>query len=481
MSDGRKTREAEPTQATRVARAPGRPRENRTSKIENQGPAQAGKHPHRSPRRVRILILARGHLGSHMSSPGIRATAMADVLARHVPGAHVTLAGPNVVTGVPTDLPYTITRWSARNVIQLVARHDIVISSGFPPHIALLWPRKKFVVDLFTQYAMEWMEVGRQQFAGRKQHAWVQRTRTILAMQLSLADFVLTCNERQRDSYIGMMVSLGLISPGVYTRDSSLRRYIDVCAHGIRKELPEPGPRVLRGVHPGFGEEDRIIVWNGGIIQWYDPATLLEALHRLNRPDVKLLFLGAAYPGITALGKGIRFQDAHAIAERNGQLGRTVFFEEGWVSHETAKRYVLEADISVCTYFDNLETRYSHRTRFVDLIWAELPFICTHGDILAEEVARNGWGLVVPEEDPDALAAAIARLLDNRELHARCRANLAAARPSLQWDETLLPLIEFCRNPKPVAKKWERFPSVVQRVAAYALRRTVFQWTPPRS
>lgn len=429
----------------------------------------------------RILILCRGHLGTHVSSPGIRATAQATVLARRVPGARVTLAGPNEDVVPPAGAPYDYVRWSARNVLQLIARHDIIISSGFPPHVAALFPAKRFVVDLFTQYAMEWMEVGRQQFHGYKQHAWVQRTRTILAMQLTLADFVLTCNERQRDSYIGMMISLGLISPRAYDADPSLRRYIDVAAHGIRPELPEPGPRVLRGVHPGFAETDRIIVWNGGIIQWYDPATLLEALRRLNRPDIKLLFLGAAYPGIAELGQGVRFQDAKAIAEANGQLGNTVFFEEGWVSHESAKKYVQEADLSVCSYFDNLETRYSHRTRFVDLIWAELPFICTHGDILAEEVAHNGWGLVVPEEDPAALASAIAKLVDDDAFRAECRANLGKARQSLQWDVTQKPLIDFCsRDHGPVAPKWERMPGLVQRVGAYAARRAVFQWTKPR-
>jgi glycosyltransferase involved in cell wall biosynthesis len=299
-------------------------------------------------------------------------------------------------------------------------------------------------------------------------------------MQLTLADFVLCCNERQRDSYIGMMTSLGLISPRVYDADPTLRRYIDVAAHGIRKEVPQPGVPVLRGVREGFARDDKVIVWNGGIIQWYDPATLLEALRRLDRPDVKLLFLGASYPGLTGLGIGVRFQDAKGIAARNGQLGRTVFFEEGWVSHESAKQYVIEADISVCSYFDNLETRYSHRTRFVDLIWAELPFICTHGDVLAEQVARRGWGLVVPEEDPAALAAAIARLLDDRELHKQCKANLAAARAELQWDVTLRPLVDFCRNPEPVATKWERAPGLAQRIATYLGRRALFQQARPR-
>ena len=423
----------------------------------------------------RILILCRGYLGSHMSAPGIRATAQARVLARHVPGAKVTLAGTNLDFEQPEDGAYTVTRWSARNILQLVAGHDIIISSMLPPHVAGFFPFKRFVVDLFSQYAMEWMEVGMQHYEGRHRRAWVERTRTVLAMQLTFADFVLTCNERQRDSYVGMMISLGLISPRVYDADPTLRRYIDSAPHGIRPELPEPGPRVLRGVREGFAEDDRIIIWNGGIIQWYDPATLLEALRILGRDDIKLLFLGAAYPGIKELGKGVRFQDAKAIAGRNGQLDRTVFFEEGWVSHEVAKRYVQEADISVCCYFDNLETRYSHRTRFVDLIWAELPFICTHGDVLAEEVAQNTWGVVVPEEDPPALARAIEKLIDDRDFHARCKANLAASRASLQWDETMKPLIDFCSQPEAsLSPKWERIPGLTQRISTYVGRRTVF-------
>lgn len=423
----------------------------------------------------RILILARGYLGSHMSAPGIRATAQARVLAENVPGAKVTLAGPNADFEQPADGAYTVVRWSLRNVMQLVASHDIIISSMLPPHVAAFFPWKRFVVDLFSQYAMEWMEVGMQHYQGHQRSAWVNRTRTVLGMQLTMADFVLTCNERQRDSYIGMMVSLGLISPNVYDNDDSLRRYIDSAPHGIRRELPEVHPPLLRGVREGFGKDDKIIIWNGGIIQWYDPATLLEALHILGRDDIKLLFLGAAYPGLKELGVGLRFQDAKAIARRNGQLDRTVFFEEGWVSHDIAARYVQESDISVCTYFDNLETRYSHRTRFVDLIWAELPFICTHGDVLAEEVDRNGWGLVVPEEDPPALARAIEKLIDDDAFRAQCRANLAAARPSLQWEETMKPLIRFCSETGPaVAPKWERAPGLVQRIGSYVGRRAVF-------
>ncbi|MBK7725274.1 MAG: hypothetical protein IPI33_08535 [Dehalococcoidia bacterium] len=96
---------------------------------------------------TRILIICRGYLGSHMSAPGIRATAQASVLARHVPGAKVTLAGTNLDFEQPEDGAYTVTRWNARNILQLVAAHDIIISSMLPPHVAGFFPFKRFVVS----------------------------------------------------------------------------------------------------------------------------------------------------------------------------------------------------------------------------------------------------------------------------------------------------------------------------------------------
>ncbi len=426
----------------------------------------------------RILILTRGNVGPHMSAPGIRASAQARVLAEQIPRARVTLAGQNEDASGPREAPYRVVSWNARNVVRLVAEHDIVISSGLPPHILPFFFQKRFVADLFSQYAMEWMEVGLQHYRGFGRRAWAERTRAWLAMQLTAADFVICNNERQRDSYLGTMFSLGLVSPRVYRADPTLRRLIDAAPHGIRPEAPRwEAPRVLRGRHPGFRERDTILIWNGGIIQWYDPAVVLEALRRIGRDDIKLLFLGASYPGIGDLGKGPRFQDAKAIAAANGQLNRTVFFEEGWVSHEEAAQYVLEADIGICTYWDNLETRYAHRTRFLDLIWAERPFICTHGDILAEEVERRGWGIVVPQGDADAVARAILRLADDKAFWERCRRNLAAARAELQWEVTQRPLIAFCRGDwAPVSPKWERFPGLVQRTAAYLARREVYRW-----
>ncbi|MER3452886.1 MAG: hypothetical protein C4344_04285, partial [Acidimicrobiia bacterium] len=65
----------------------------------------------------------------------------------------------------------------------------------------------------------------------------------------------------------------------------------------------------------------------------------------------------------------------------------------------------------------------------------------------ADVVVRRDLGEVVPPEDPDAVAAAIARLADP-ERRKRCRENLAVLAGELRWDRVAAPLVRFCRTPR---------------------------------
>ena len=87
-------------------------------------------------------------------------------------------------------------------------------------------------------------------------------------------------------------------------------------------------------------------------------------------------------------------------------------FNDGWVPYEERGAWLLQADCAVAAHRDHLETRFSHRTRLLDCLWAGLPIVCTRGDELAERIARDGLGEAVPPADPAALAAALARVLD---------------------------------------------------------------------
>ena len=95
-----------------------------------------------------------------------------------------------------------------------------------------------------------------------------------------------------------------------------------------------PGP-ALRGVVPGIGADDRILLWPGGIWNWFDPLTVIRAVHELSqrRDDVRLFFLGAPAPEPGVPEMAMAGARRVALAEELGLRDRVVFFNFGWVPY----------------------------------------------------------------------------------------------------------------------------------------------------
>jgi len=51
-----------------------------------------------------------------------------------------------------------------------------------------------------------------------------------------------------------------------------------VVPFGLPSEDPVAGRPVIRGVWPGIGPEDWIVLWGGGLWDWLDPLTLIRAV-----------------------------------------------------------------------------------------------------------------------------------------------------------------------------------------------------------
>ena len=88
--------------------------------------------------------------------------------------------------------------------------------------------------------------------------------------------------------------------------------------------------------------------------------------------------------------------------------------------------YLLDADVAVSIHLDNLETRFSFRTRVLDYLWARRPMILTGGDALGELVAARGLGITVAPGDVDAIAAALVQLLSDGPARGGLRADTGA-------------------------------------------------------
>jgi glycosyltransferase involved in cell wall biosynthesis len=417
--------------------------------------------------RVSTLILSRAAVGPRMASPGIRAYQLAAALSRALPGEEFTLAVPGDRGEVPLPGPNVrLQRWDENgSAVDLARAHDTVIARNFPPQYVRLLGERRFALDAFTPLYVEWMELSKRDIEPRWRRTWMAGNRSYLNLQLTLADFMFCADERQRDMWIGMLMALALVPPDMYERDPSLRKFIDVVPYGVPATPMDPRGPVLRGVVPGIETGDRILLWNGGITEWNDPVTLLHAMDdiRDRRPDVKLVFMGINHPDFAFGPSGGVTKLAIETARQLELEGRNVFFLEGWVPYERIDDYLAEADASVCLGYENVESRFAFRTRYVDLFRARVPLLCTQGDVLAERVAGDPLGITVPERDVDAVVAGIERLLDDSAFAATCKEHLGIIAHELSWDVAVEPLVEFCRS----GESWA-MPASRRRLESYA-------------
>jgi glycosyltransferase involved in cell wall biosynthesis len=337
------------------------------------------------------------------------------------------------------------------------------------------FPSKRFALDFYVPFPIEWTALSKRILEPAQRRLWLRAKRHYINAQLTLADFIYCANERQRDSLVGHLSMLGLVPPSVYNRDATLRRFIDVVPYGVQGGKPSSERSVMKGVVPGIRASDTVLIWNGSIMEWLDARTVIQAMKivREQRDDVKLFFLGVEHPDYVT---GLLFDPPKQAVQLSKELGlfdNTVFFNLDWVPYDRIGAYLAEADIGVCAALDGLEQRFSSRTRIVDLFWAELPVVCTKGDLFSERIANEPLGAAVEPHDPEAFATAILRLVEDEAFSQHCRTNIPRIKAELSWDRVLDPLVAFCSDAGSIAApKPKRIAPLLRRNALEALALT---------
>ncbi len=397
---------------------------------------------------TRVLVVTADVLRAQMAGPAMRAVHICERLAQEhhevrlittSPYCEINPEGFTALAGGPDQLA------------ESEAWCDVLVLQGYVTHHhpVLGTSRKLIVFDIYDPLHLETLALTKGH-SGPARDDHVRISIENLNHQLKRGDFLICASERQRDLFIGELCALGRVNALTYDADPTLRQLIDVVPFGLPDQPPQHRRQVLRGVVPGIGQTDDVIVWAGGIYDWFDPLTLIRAIAGLSRkrPSVRLYFMGLRHPNpdVPPMQMAI---DAQALADELGVAGRNVFFNDGWVDYSERQNFLLEANLGVTVHFDSAETRFSFRTRALDYLWAGLPIVATQGDAFAELIERNGLGLTVPAEDPAALEQALSRLLEDWELAEECRARVAEVRERFRWSLVLDPLVSYCRRPQP--------------------------------
>ena len=395
------------------------------------------------PPALNVLIVTGDPIGKKLSGPGIRAWHMAEALS----ASHdVTLVS---LTSVDEALS------SAFRLNQVEPGDDKTFSGWeswadtiiFQGHAMEVFPSlrsssKHLIIDIYDPMHLEQLEQARHLPADQWDKQ-VLDARSTIESQLAKGDYFLCASERQRHFYLGQLTTLGRVNPAGYVDDPHLERLIGVVPFGLPGVDPIHSRQVLKGVIPGIEEADQVIIWSGGIYDWFDPQTLIRAVAKLSttRPSVKLFFMGTAHPhpGVPEMPV---IKASRDLAEELGVAGKNVFFNDSWVDYDDRQNYLLEADLGVSTHRSHIETTFSFRTRILDFLWASLPMVITEGDHFADEVDRHGIGKTVPAGDVDALVAALEVALFDEKFRARAIKALRRVRENYRWEMVLGPLVK---------------------------------------
>ena len=394
------------------------------------------------PKALAILVITGDPLGANLSGPGIRAWNIASALATE---HDVTLMTLSDLTAVVSD-GFTMVSVAPGDEKAFSAWEkwaDVIVFQGHAMELfhSLRTSTKHLIIDVYDPMHFEQLEQSRH-LDKNEWSALVAGAAQAMETQFARGDFFLCATDRQKHLYLGQLMTLGRITPDTYQDDPNFEKLIGVVPFGLPDDPPVHKAKALKGVHPGIGVDDKLVLWSGGLYNWFDPFTLIHAVAEVSKShdNIRLYFQGTKHPhpGVPEMPV---VKEARELAAQLGILDKHVFFNDSWVPYQDRANYLLEADCGVSTHRDHIETTFSFRTRILDYLWATLPMVVTEGDYFGDLVAEKGLGKAVPAGDVQALAKALEKVLYEEQTAARSRKAIEKVRQDFYWSEVLRPLM----------------------------------------
>jgi glycosyltransferase involved in cell wall biosynthesis len=185
---------------------------------------------------------------------------------------------------------------------------------------------------------------------------------------------------------------------------------------------------------PARDRDTRRVVYAGQLYPWKGVDTLLAAMVSL--PEATLTIIG---------GRGSPDDpDLVACQARAQELGIAEQVEfRGFVPHAQVRAALAGAGAAVLPLPDNLMARYfTSPLKLFDYMAAGVPIVASDLPTVGEVLEDGDNALLVPPEDPPALAAAIRRLLVNPGLADRLRRTAFEHVRAYTWDARAARIIE---------------------------------------
>ncbi|MEX0668706.1 MAG: glycosyltransferase family 4 protein [Candidatus Saccharimonadales bacterium] len=428
----------------------------------------------------KVLVLSHDIAGKHMAGPGIRYVSIADELSKYFDVTLGLLDGEaDQIRDISSSYSYKVQSYDDKDYKSLIDEADYIFAQHINPEMLsyIRAQNKRLIFDFYSPVPIEFMiyryfsETG----YGKTEQQELDNLIELYKQYVTYGDYFVCSNNYQRDLWTGFFLAAGILNkrPETFT---DLDQLIGLSPMGIDDQEPTHNKNVLRNVIPGINQDDFILIWTGGLWDWFDPLTVVKAVEQLHQsnPKIKLVFMGVKHPNskVPAMSEAKKTLD---YIKSQGLESKCIFILDQWMPFDERINYLLEADAAIYMHKSSLETRYSHRSRVLDHIYAELPTIASGGDYLGDEVVGNrGLGVVVEEDNHQALTEAINRLVQDDELLKSIKSNIRSAKEEFFWENTTKDLVSYIQEHEPV----NHLPTKIKQVKAsggvtFFLRRVI--------
>jgi glycosyltransferase involved in cell wall biosynthesis len=392
-----------------------------------------------------------------MAGPGIRYHNIATLLSKD---HDVTLAvfNPTYIEGLQ-GTSYSAYDIHVQRFQEEFSKYDVIVALWLSDEM-IQFAKAKGIVLVFDLYAPVPVEDLVQRVFGDRLSSDSDYDYKVMLENyrhfIRNADFSLVSNEQQRDFWLGYAFASGKTYPSAQ-HSLPIDSQFGICPMGIDlgelKDISKR-PDLLTKRVPSLAKNDFIIVWTGGIWDWFDAKTPIKAVHKLvenGNKNIKLVFLGTKHPNddVPAMAET---EKARTLAKELSLLNKNVLFLDGWLPYNERISYLKRADIALYAHKPSIESRFSHRTRVLDHILLGLPTVGTRGDHFSDYIEANHLGICVNPYDVDGMVTAIKQLaIDNKMLRS-IRQTIVGGQGVFTWENTLSPLVDYLNGPaKPSA------------------------------
>jgi len=399
----------------------------------------------------RVLILSHDVVGNIMAGPGIRYHNIANELGKHF---SVTLGvySPNPKSSLKSN--YVLKHVDVQKFHKAFDEHDFILAMWLNEDM-ISYARASGKLIIFDLYAPVQVEVLASMLLKDNKITPIDDNEFRMSVDsyrrfFEVGDLFTCSNIRQLDWWIGFAFGGNSIVPSKYRGQDIYENFV-LAPMGINDDTPEHTKNVLKGVVPGIKKEDFVIVWTGGIWDWFDGTTPIKAMQKLTtHKDIKLVFLGTKHPNKDIPPGMSETNRTYELAKKLDLIDKNVYFLEGWLGYEDRINYLLEADAAIYAHKDSIEAQFSHRTRVLDHIYATLPTVATKGDYFADVIAKDSLGVAVDIGDDNAMSKAILEIKANIEVYKK---NIKKVRDTYKWSNTTLPLVKYIDTVDPSKSK----------------------------